>query len=413
MRLTRFIKNQTFILFFSSILGVGLGLCSSILNTRFLTPEEYGNYRYVYNIISFIASLLLFGYFVSGCRLLAISNDKKRISQINGAMVLILLATIVVMILSMIFSFWIQSKSSNQSVAPLFLISIPVCGAPLILNYINTTFQGENRIIELSVARLLPYMLYLPLGYYWYTHYGSNASTLMLLQNGCSIVVLTSLIIYIKPTFQGLKPIFKQLHKENREYGLHVYVGSVLAVSLGYVSGITLGIFEGNNINVAYYTLALTIATPLTMLPSIVGTTHFKEFATNNSIKPVVIRNTIIVSVLSLIAFIIMIIPVVKFIYTEAYDCVGYYSCFLAVAMSFHGFGDMFNRFLGAHGKGKPIRNSAIITGVIQCLGSVFLVYFMGIWGAILTKFISSFIYFSLMLFYYNKIKRDLVDISN
>lgn len=396
------IKNQTSILFISSILGIGFGLVSSILNTHFLTPEEYGNYRYVYNIISFLSSLLLFGYFVSGCRLLAINKNPELLKRINGTMILILVIAIIALTIMMIIGSFIQ-KRINDSVSSLFLFSLPVCGAPLILNYINTTFQGENRIKELSLARLLPYLIYLPIGYLWYSTIGSNAKTLMLLQNGCAIVVYVGLVIYLKPKFNNLKPVFRLLKKENKEYGIHVYIGSVLAVSLGYVSGITLGLFEDNNINVGFYTLALTIATPLSILPTIVGTTHFKEFANKDLIDNRIVRNTLLISVLSLIIFVLMIVPLVKWIYTEAYSPVGYYSCFIAIGMVLHGFGDMYNRFLGAHAKGKEIRNSALITGIVQLTGSVLLVYMYGIVGAICTKVLSSLIYFIMMFYYYKR----------
>lgn len=401
------IKNQTSLLFLSSIIGIGLGLLSSILNTRFLPPEEYGNYRYVYNIISFLSSLLLFGYFVSGCRLLAISKDYDEIKRINGAMIIILAITIVITVVGMIIGSVVQNII-NSSVSYLFLISLPVCGAPLMLNYINTTFQGENRIKELSIARLLPYLIYIPIGYLWYTSYGSSAETLMLLQNGCAIVVYIILIAALKPKFTNLAPVFKLLRKENREYGFHVYVGSVLAVSLGYLSGITLGIFEDDNVNVGFYTLALTVSTPLSILPTIVGTTHFKEFANQNSINRRVIKNTAIISVLSLIAFIIMIVPLVKWVYSEAYSSVGYYSCYIAVGMVFHGFGDMYNRFLGAHAMGKEIRNSAIMSGLVQLLGSIVLVYYFGINGAITTKILASIVYFILMIYYYNRFRSGI-----
>lgn len=408
MKLKSILRSQSSILFIASMGGIFCGLIASVLNTRYLSPEEYGNYRYVYNIITFICSFLLFGYFVSGSRLLAIAKSKKEIKQINGSMIIILLIAVLFIMLMMIPLYFIHKYYINQSVASLFLWAIPIAGSPLLMSYINTTFQGENRINELSCARLLPYFIYLPLGLLIYTNFGCSDIILMLLQNGSATIIYIILIIRLKPDFKNLGSTFGLLKKENKQYGLHVYFGSVLAVSLGYLSGITLGLFENNNTNVGYYTLALTMATPLLLLPGIVGTTHFKEFANEVSIKKRVIKNTVIITFLSLVLFIVMIIPLVKWIYSEDYSIVGYYACFLAIATSFHGFGDMFNRFLGAHGKGKEIRNGAIITGIIQTIGSIVLVYWLGIIGAIVTKIISSFVYFLLMLRYYIIVRKSL-----
>lgn len=70
-------KKQILILYGSTIIGVLLGVVSSVINTRCLSPEKYGDVRYIQNLISFISSILLFGYLTSGCRLLALSKDEN------------------------------------------------------------------------------------------------------------------------------------------------------------------------------------------------------------------------------------------------------------------------------------------------------------------------------------------------
>ena len=69
-------KEQVILLYSTSIIGLFLGIIVSVLNTRYLSPIEYGDVRYVQNIINFVSSLLLVGFFTSGSRLLA----KKGIS---------------------------------------------------------------------------------------------------------------------------------------------------------------------------------------------------------------------------------------------------------------------------------------------------------------------------------------------
>ena len=68
-------KKQVFLLYGSSVVGLLVGVLNSVLNTRVLSPELYGDVRYVQNIISFVSSILLVGYFTSGSRLLAISKS--------------------------------------------------------------------------------------------------------------------------------------------------------------------------------------------------------------------------------------------------------------------------------------------------------------------------------------------------
>lgn len=99
MKFTKQTK-QVVILYASTLSGVLLGVVASIINTRFLSPADYGDVRYVQNIINFIASLLLFGYFLSGSRLLALSNNELRSRTIRGTMLLILIMACVVLSLS-------------------------------------------------------------------------------------------------------------------------------------------------------------------------------------------------------------------------------------------------------------------------------------------------------------------------
>lgn len=396
-------SKQVFVLYISSLLGVLIGVGISVLNTRYLSPGDYGDVRYVFNIISFVSSLLLFGYFVSGSRLLALSCDTNKNRRINGVMTYILIITIIVTILLMIVCYFIHLRWLNPKVASLFLISIPICGAPLLLNYINTSFQGENRIGGIALARLLPSLFYLIIGFCIYYNFGATSELMLLLQNGVAVIILLALIIYTKPSFKGIKESFVILKEENKKYGLHVYIGSIAAVSLGYLGGITLGVFNDDNVAVGYYTLALTIASPLTMLPSIVGTAYFKKFATQIAIGSKVFCSTLLISLLSLVAFILLIHPIVRLLYSEDYSVVAKFASYLAIGTTIHGIGDMFNRFLGSHGKGKELRNGAFLCGIILVIGNLLFVYWWGIYGAITTRIFSSGAYFFAMVYYYKQ----------
>ena len=93
-------RKQVVVLYISTLLGVLLGVLSSIINTRFLDTVSYGDVRYVQNIINFIASLLLFGYFLSGSRLLALSDKEDFSRRLRGSMIVILGIAGIVLIIS-------------------------------------------------------------------------------------------------------------------------------------------------------------------------------------------------------------------------------------------------------------------------------------------------------------------------
>ena len=394
-------SKQAITLYISTLAGVLIGMLVSILNTRNLAPSEYGDVRYINNIIQMLSGIFLFGYFVTGSRLLAIAKSKEEASQIKGGLVTILGLTVGLMMICMVVCGLIHHYVLHRDYAWLFYTAIPVCGSVLLLNYMNTSAQGDNSIYSIAAARLLPSTVYLVIAYFIYAHFGASNWLMIVLQNGIALIVLSAIIWYNKPSFKNLRQTFKALQVENKSYGLQVYYGSLVSVSVQYIAGITLGMFATNNANVGFYSLALTVTGPLAMLPSIIGTTYFKSFAHDNCISRKVLTSTFLMSVISLVGFVALIYPIVGILYDERYAAVALYACILSIGFTFHGLGDMFNRFLGAHGKGTYLRNGAFIAGGISLLGYTIGVYYFDIWGAIVTKISASLAYFASMVVYY------------
>lgn len=398
-------KGQAMLLYVSTLVGLVFGVLSSIINTHFLDPVDYGDVRFVQNIIQFIASLLLFGYFLSGSRILALSNDKGYSQRVKGCMVSILCITIVVLMLACYILY--ICYLNKPGVAYLFLVSIIVCANPIIQNYINTTAQGDNQIGRISAIRLLPPLFYIPLAYIVYSQIGATSSRMVLLQWGVYTFIGVCVVVSTKPKFNDLKPIWETLKLENKNYGLQLYIGSLVMVTTNYLAGITLGFFGSDNREVGFFTLALTITSPLAMLPGIIGTTYFKSFSTQSRIPAKLMRYTLLMTIISCVLFLIVIKPVVSILYNESYSIVGVYASWLAIGYSIHGLGDMINRFLGSHGRGKEIRNSSIFNGIMKIVGYIVLIYYWGTMGAIITTLCCSFIYTTSLCYYYYKIVKN------
>ena len=399
-------KKQVLILYGSTIIGVLLGVVSSVINTRNLSPEKFGDVRYIQNLIGFISSILLFGYLTSGSRLLALSKDEEYSRKIRGAIIAVVSFTIAILSLSMFCIYVFSLINGANNLSPLYLASVFLGGNVILLNYINTTSQGDNHIIRIAFSRLLPTFIYIVFAIFIYRIITATPLLMLCLYNGIAILVLGIIIYSTKPDFRNIKDSLKLLNDENKKYGKQVYIGSLAGVSTSYVAGITLGHFCLDNTNVGFYTLALTIATPLSLLPSIIGTTYFRQFANQNRIGNKIIVSSVFMTAITLAVFVIMIDNVVQLLYDETYKVVSSYASYLAVAASLHGIGDMFNRFLGSHGLGKCLRNGAFVCGFIKVFGSFLLVYYFQISGAITTAIIADFAYFMMMVKYYRSFVR-------
>jgi len=261
MRVTKQ-RVQVAVLYASTLLGVLLGVVASIINTRFLSTADYGDVRYVQNIINFIASILLFGYFLSGSRLLALSKDEQYSRRIRGILVIILGIASSLLVVGLIFCYFIH-LNYNSEIAFLFIISLPVCFYPLFMNYIGTVAQGDNHIMRLSISRFIPMLFYIPIAFFVYNQWGATSRLMILLQWGCYSLIFLIIILSTHPRFNNLRPILSELNKENKQYGFQLYIGSLVMVATNYLAGITIGIFNQDNSEVGFYTLAMTVTSPL------------------------------------------------------------------------------------------------------------------------------------------------------
>ena len=251
-------NKQALFLFIATIASVLLGVLSSVLNTRYLSPTDYGDIRYVQNILNFLTLVLLFGYFQSGSRMLAVAQDEMTCRRIKGVMAIILALCSVVMVVCCIVCYFVFINTQHQ-VAQLFLASIPCCCAQLFSNYINTTAQGDNQIGRLAICRVFPSFFYVLFGYLVYRNVGATSERVILLQWGLNTLVSLIIIVTTLPIFNGLKPYWQQISKENKDYGIELYIGSLVMVATNYIAGITIGMFNTDNTEVGFYTLSLTI----------------------------------------------------------------------------------------------------------------------------------------------------------
>lgn len=397
-------NKQVVVLYTSTFLSVAVGVMVSVLNTRSLDPTGYGDYQYVHNIINFIAGFLLFGYFISGSRLLSITEAEEERRKIRGGMVAILFVASILLSVILAATGFVYGIFLNKGTdAYLLFYSILIGPNILLINYINTTAQGDNHIVRMAIARLLPSIVYLVAAYFIYRTFGATPLMMLLLQGFIALIIYVVIIITTKPDFRGLKSTFKLINDENKAYGFDVYVGSVANIGLAYLGTIALGLFNSNNTMVAFFTLAVTISAPLQLLPSIIGTVYFRRFANEAKISRKVMRGTLLVTCLSFVGYVILIHPLVRILYDESYAMVSIYASFLAIAMCVQGFGDMINRFLGSHGRGREIRNASFISGALLVFGNTVLVYLFDINGAITAKILGAIGSCGTLLYYYRK----------
>jgi O-antigen/teichoic acid export membrane protein len=405
MKFTKSIK-QIITLYSATILSLVSGIAISIFTTRFLGAEGYGDFKFFQLVFSLVFTILSFGFFNSISRLLAHSDSSDETKSLIGTYgVFVLFIGLFAILIVFIISFFQGQLFSNN------LNLVFRYGSVFVIFFIlNNSFaqilQGSNNIGLLSIQKIAPPVLFLICLIFVNK---LNVKEAIIFFYGAMGLASLAVFYKLKPRFENISSVVKLVFKENKTFGRKVYFGSISNVGSGYLGGLLIGYYMDNSI-VGFFTLSVTICTPLLMIPSIVGTTYFKKFASAIEIDRRILYLTMGISVISYIMFYFLIEKVVYIFYPSAFGEIINYSRLIALGSIFHGFGDLYNRFLYAKGNGNLIRNGAFVVGVFNVLGYFILIKFYAINGAIFTKVVSGGLYLFFMYYGYVKhIKRNKI----
>lgn len=395
------------VMYGASVLTIILGFLVSIFNSRVLGPESFGDYKFIETAARLIASVVAVGFFISLTRLVAINKVQSTERKYIGLFTIIFgITTIIGIILYLIFSYLMPlffDNNLDSSIWKYFFIISSIIGYAAILQLL----KGLHKINTIAIASFLPILTYLLLVYTINIFTPVNIEIVLTLTYSITLLVVLIILIKLKPNFSPNKTLVKELLKENKYNGKPIYFGSLAGVATTHIAGLSISFFMDNT-QVGYFMLALTICSPLLVIPSVLGTIYYKRFVSINTIPRKVFYLSILSTILALIIFYSLIEFVVVSFYTEAYLPVSSISKYVIIAFIFHGFGDLINKFLGAKGKGQQLRNTAFLVGIINVLGYTFLIKYFEITGAIITKILASGLYLIVMLiYYYNFVKNN------
>jgi O-antigen/teichoic acid export membrane protein len=391
---------------------IPLSIISNIFITRFLGPVAFGDFKFLYYILSLGMVLFTFGFFQAGNRALVLNNDPGKAREYYGSVMVILFVLSFILAVSLLIYAYFDNNISEKGLRTMLIAIIPFSWLFLLTNYFEVLFQADNKISLLAKSRLYPKLIFfcfILLLYLFFLNYkGNRLAVIWILFIGTHIIGYSYIIYKVSPAFSNLKARIREVWFYNKTYGFNVYFGTVFNVALASLSGLLISYFGINNAGVGYYALALTIAEPLSFIPNVIATTHYKDFSTRQSIAKRLIWITIGVSGTALILCWLLVGPFIRIFYGKEFLPVITLTLIVSVGVLVHGFADFFNRFLGSHGQGKALRNSAIIIGFVILICNFTLIPHFGETGAAYTRVISGITYILSMLWFYSRFVRRL-----
>jgi O-antigen/teichoic acid export membrane protein len=402
--------RQALYLFLVNFIGMPLGIITSIIITRFLGAKGFGDYQFIMNILTLAILIFSFGLFQAGNRALVLNNDKQIAREYYGTELVFAGLISLTTSLFLVFFSLIDKNIQEKGLDVFFLYIIPFNWIFILTNYFEVLFQADNRIKLLGITRLYPKIGFLVsalLVYFFFMETQTNRLGLIYtFYLSTLFIVYFYVVLKIRVSFRNLKQRIREIWIHLREFGFNVYIGSVIAIGLIHLTGILISYFGIDNSGVGFYSLALTLTLPLSFIPNTIATTHYKDFSLSNKVPGKLVLITLGLSVFALFMLWIIVGPFINYFYGKEFIKVIELTYIVSIGVVAHGLADFFNRFLGANGQGKALRNSAIIVGICFLALNLILIPKLNEKGAAYSKMIGGFIYLANIIVYYIKFTR-------
>ncbi|MBU2445224.1 MAG: oligosaccharide flippase family protein [Bacteroidetes bacterium] len=399
--LTRTAK-QTIALYISQIGAILFGVLFTVINTRYLSQSEFGTLNFYIQVITFLALIFEFGYFTAGSRLIAIQKDYQEERKIIGALIVIGLMIVSGFALTLFFASFFIDGLFDSNIQFFLLIGLVPSAAFPFQYLMQLVFQGSNEVIKLSFYNVLPRIFYFALiGVAVLTN--TFNLTFTAFAYVLSMFVITVLILFMsRPAFKEFKKYFALIKKETKEYGFQVYTGRVAGM-MGYQSNILLIQYFVKEIQVANYALVNFFTSPISMFSRSLCTSLFKGFANQNVIPQRVFRVNYIWLLGASIIYLLIGGIALEFLFSNKYTNAVPIILPMVAANFFMGAFQPYNFFLSAKGKGKYLRNTAIVLTVSTLFFNLMLIPSYGALGAAYATLISLFLDYLVHVYYYRK----------
>lgn len=393
----------------SSALGVGLGILTSVINTRLLGPEAFGDFKFIQSIFNILMVFFSVGIFHTGGRLIAGREFTKMRKQIIGGLFFLTTLISCVFVVTVFLSSYVQEAIFKNGLGPIIRYAAPLSFIFVFKVALDKFLEGDNKINQLAVFQVLPKLMYIVVAFSVSLFFELNVTIVLLIFLSAQLLAIIYGTRQFDISFRGFREPVKYILEANKTHGFQIYIGALVSNGTLHFSSFIIAYFLSNT-EVGFFNLANTIAVPLSMIPQVVGTAYFKDFANSNKISSKVIWMTIAVTLTAFIVFIAIIEYVILFLYSDEYLEVVTLLYYISFAYVIQGLYLVLNRFLSAHGIGKELKTASFIRGGINIVGFIALVKLLGTTGACITLVISNFSYLLYLGYKYKEFVESHLD---
>ncbi len=396
-------KHSTKVLYAATLLSTGFSFLGSVLNTRLLSKESFGDWKYLQSFIILVGYLVNFGLYSSGGRLIAATDKPDKIRTYKGYLLYFALAGGAIITLTTLFIGLFIPRLLNDNLFHLALLMFPFFIIHPLGFYFEAVYQGERKILSLALYRFVPPFVYVVLLYALQSF--SNGSILYnaLLYYSSFFVICLLLVWHDRPVFKTGTSEWADLKAQHRSFGLQLYWGSLWGVGVIYLLPLLVGYFNINNVEVGHYSLALSFIMPISILPGIVGTSNYRSYITLPTIPAGNFKKVILACLAMQLGLLFGIDYIIDWFLGPRYQEVSFLIKIGSTGAVLHGLGDFVNKFLLAKGESRYLKKVSIAVGIVQLVSSLILIKLYSATGGIIAKSLGSLVFFGSLYYFYRR----------
>ncbi|GEM_PF-6012287 len=393
-------KRTTALLSVASLAAIGLSLPTSAIITRYLGPVGYGHYRVIESLFSLLGLVLSLGVFQAVQQsLISVKGDFARglvAAALGFAVVASLVGTIIV-----IACLPLLRRLYSPELITVIPFALGAFALFLLQPCLEAVLTGTSRITSLAAGRCLPPILnLLILSAAWFAHSQLSLRSVYAVRIIAWVVPLAVISMHLRPALSHMFRAAGTLIHATREYGFHIYLGSLAGVASFHISNLMLGAtLDGTSAGI--YFLGAMMGSALAVIPSSVATSHFARFSDQPRISRKLLVSVGLATAGSYVMFAIAAKTVVGIVYPGRFGPASTLACLIGLGSSLHGLAELYNRFLCAHRCGKQVRNGAIGTGLVTVAAYGSLPLLLGLSGAVTASIAVDLTYAAIMFWQY------------
>jgi O-antigen/teichoic acid export membrane protein len=374
------ILRQAAVFTASSVLTSAVGMVAKALLARSMSPHEFGAFSFAVSFLMFVGLFFDFGVFLPAARLAALGGPDERRQVVGSALLLFvpvgLACSLGVFALSFGVDSWfhIEDGGALRIVAPLaFVYAFTQVSLPL--------SQGLDRLNAWSVSGVVGQLLFLGAIAAVVAWGAVGVPLLLVLRAGGLLVGSGVLVAWLRPSFREPVRHARRLAGDARSYGFQVYVGRMLSIGTYQMDVLMLAAYTDAT-SVGFYALAGAVSYALGLPVLGMATALFPQLAGATELRRRWILISTAVGATALLGALVLARPVITFVFSDRYAAAAALVGPLVAAEAVRGVTSVYNSYLSAQGRGRELRNAALVLTCSNVVLNIALIPPFGAMGA-------------------------------